>query len=214
MTTKDISQSARYDRPSFQSQNSTTSIRSVVGSFCVSLLFIFAVIPQLRADPIVFTFSGTGSGYLGETRFNDSPFTFELYGDTINAPRIPGTLSAFEIEGLGSGVFSARMHVLGNVAFGLDEGEPRYSVLLSLSGPELQGYDLQSSFSPVTFARVGEDPLERFSGIPTSLGPLSLFSARDVTFSAVVVPEPSSVALLSLAGVALLVASRSLKKRH
>lgn len=146
--------------------------------------------------------------------FIDSPFTFELYGDTVNAPRIPGTLSTFEIEGLGSGVFSARMHVLRNVAFGLDEGDPRYSVLLSLSGPELQGYDLQSSFSPVTFARVGEDPLERFSGIPTSLGPLSLFSARDVTFSAVVVPEPSSVALLSLAGVALLVASRSLKKRH
>lgn len=144
--------------------------------------------------------------------FSDAPFTFELYGDTINSPRIPGVVSTFDIGGVGSGVFSARMHVVHGAQFGMDEGDPRYSVLLSLSGPELQGYDMQTSFAPVTFASVASDPIERFYNIPTSLGPLALFSARDVTFSAMVVPEPSSVALIGLAAVSAIIGSRTFRK--
>jgi hypothetical protein len=218
MTTKENSQSDRHYYQPPQQTHLISWKRSAFGSFWISVLCFLVVVPRLQADPILFTFSGTGSGNLGGTPFADTPFSIQLYGDTINAPRIPDSASTFDIGQVGSGLFSVDMRINafpngavgggGVVAFGVQGGRD----LLYLYGPALAGYDLARSFLPVTFATVGDDPIERFREIPTSVGPLSLFSARDVTFSATLVPEPSTMALVAMATLSLFIGSRALRK--
>jgi len=167
----------------------------------------------IRAEPILFTFAGTSSGFVGSTPFTDTLFSIQFFGDTSAVTgdgifEINGSLATITLEHIGSGSFlgGTRMFArgrvpqeYGTVAFGLQGG----NVVLLLSGPALLGYDLRSSFQPVTFATVADDPLERFRDISTTLGPVDFTSAGNVTFRAVTVPEPAGLGLLSAAAALL-----------
>jgi len=164
----------------------------------------------IRAEPVLFTFTGTSSGFVGSTPFTDALFNIQFFGDTSTVIQpgngtfgINGSLSTITLGNIGSGSFldGTRMFALqsGTAGFGMQGG----NLVLLLTGPALAGYDLRSSFSPATFATVGEDTLERFRDISTTLGPVDFTSARDVTFSAVIVPEHASLGLLSVAATLL-----------
>jgi len=192
--------------------------RPIKLAWAVLICFI-AMAARSGAEPILFTFSGTGGGSAGGTSFANAPFSIQFFGDTTGVTptgtgsfSIQDSVSTLYVEGIGAGSFAVDMRMFalqsGTVGFGVEGG----NTLLVLTGPALAGYDLKSSFVPATFAGVGADPLERFRNIGTTLGPVSLTSAQDVTFSATMVPEPSTVGLLVAAAVSLVICRQAKRK--
>lgn len=188
--------------------------------FTGCLLSTFAL-----ADPIVFLFSGTGSGSLGSVAFTDEAFAFTFMSDTslltvppcctgdMSTPK--GTAATFMISGVGSGSLTGTQAVFVNQAEN-DVGiwffnQPDF---LTLGNFAFASYNLASNMGPITGTASALSEL-----LPTSVGNhelISLSHASDVTFFAQVgadspVPEPSTAGML---GVVLcwLAAGRAMRR--
>ncbi len=186
------------------------------------LLFTALILATLAtADPLTITFSGMGSGMVGDHAFNFDAFTVTFETDTslIEKPDCctrafstpAGTPATFSIDGIGSGMFMGDQAVFANpspteLAVGVWHADSNY--WLDLSGTPSMGYDFSTGNERVPAASA----VAFRSSFPTSMGSLSLVSLSDVTFTAIVddVPEPASVMLL---GSGLIILCLALRRR-
>lgn len=168
------------------------------------------------AAPIKFTYEGTASGRLDSNRFFDEHFLISGLGDTSNlyvapsgAKMIDFELANVFIESLGTLEFTTPIRSF-LVAGGIDESmagigvvEPGMDLVFSGNHTELQSWDGLTSIGPLTgLGRVFQWDLSD-NPVMTSAGRLRLNSAfTDITFQAVVAPEPSTLALLAIVGCA------------
>lgn len=159
-----------------------------------------------QAVEIHYTHTGFGSGTLGGTSFGavaPAAFTIKAVGDTDNIVDLGGgyfsndNLSAsISIAGVGSFNFITATRYFSNGgtvgfsragAFGYD----------LFNGPALAAWDMASSVGPI----VGTGELMQwgsaYGAIDTSGGVLTFSNGSpDATFTAAVVPEPSTVLLM------------------
>jgi hypothetical protein len=172
-----------------------------------------AFLVQSKADPIIYTFSGIGAGSVGSSSFNNAHFSISVYSDTADVTIVGFTggqniysaaasSAAFTIAGIGSGTFTEGTRVFESpgiqaLGFSLSYALGGFD-LWDFSSAAFGSYDLSGPFGPVNAspALYGAS----LTGQPTTLGNLTFNPTPNITFSAVMVPEPSAV---SLCGVAL-----------
>jgi hypothetical protein len=163
-----------------------------------------------EAGSILFSFKGTGSGDVeragGDTLFNQSPFSIEVFANTgaVMEP-LPGVFAAagsaalIDIAGIGAGDLDAKT-VFDNQnkqVLGLNGGN--YYDLLDVQNSGFATYDLKSSFGPVSDSN--PHAFLQFDGEPSSLGLITFSDMKNVTFQAIVsaaVPEPGTLTLFGI----------------
>jgi PEP-CTERM motif len=184
----------------------------------VTLSFICLLAPiAVRGSSATYTFQGLGTGVLGTTSFTDSAFTIMLTGNTNSIvqstqPCIPSPCTVFSeqatsatvsVAGL-TGTFTLPVGVFDNQTF-TTLGFSRFSggavtgdIMDLQFNPAFGPYDLASSLGPIGPFTSNEGQFNcSFGCVTTSQGNLSMSSVSGVTFTATVVPEPSSLLLLS-----------------
>ena len=181
------------------------ALRAAERSFVV--LFLLAVMLRAEAASVTYTFTGVGSGTVDAASFTDAAFAIRVVADTDQIIQfmdgrfrifsVEDLSSSIEIVGIGSGEFDREERVFVNqtssaLGFSHSIGEGGVD-LLDIGHPSFATYDLSTSFGPV----VGIPLIDEFSGEPSTLGSILLFSAHDISFNAVVVPEPSSILVLA-----------------
>jgi len=176
----------------------------------IAVICIFAVNPA-QATPITFSFTGVGSGNLDTTVFTDAAFevlisadtddvSYDIYGP--DTPAIEDLSGTIDISGVGIGTFVNPLYVFDNqknsaVGFG---NLTEYDLIdLFVIGVGLDTYDLTTPFGPITDL----DPFFwQFVDVNLSIGVLTFTSMSYATFTAI--PEPTTVLLVGLGGLALL----------
>ena len=207
-----------------QKGRKSLNLRIFVPARLVVTIFSCLVLSVLSANtaPITFTFSGTGSGSASATTFTDSQFTIRLSADTANVVQVPdasytifsvaGCTSTIDIGGVGAGDFLSGTGVFVNQennAVGLwrlSAEFPDLTIdLMDIYYPTFGGYDLRTSLGPVTVNDSDPTAIGQFRDISTTLGLVSFTGAKDITFTAVAVPEPSLLGLFAGAALSLIV---------
>lgn len=187
---------------------------------CCTLVFMAAtgLVAKTFATPIQFTHRGVGRGTLHNTVFFETPFTIMAIGDT--ASREPGlphlsvwsidhSSAQIEIEEMGTFTFTTPTRTFVHTetgAVGFSGASVRGLDLFN--GPRseaLSDWNMLTSIGPIS----GVGLLIQWQAAPirTSAGLLHFeFDANvPATFQAVIIPEPSSIAL---AAICLLIAGR------
>ncbi len=175
----------------------------------------------LSASVITFEFDGTGSGFLGETGFENAAFSLTAVADTANVSEVrTGLFStvndsvSITIAGLGTYSFVTPTETFTGPQFNLagisrvsDGSDLAYSVVDASFG----NWDLTTSFAPIT----GTGQLLQWNraDVVTSGGILFFNTSQpSMTFQASLAstPEPGSVFLLltGIGGLAVLGVSR------
>jgi len=177
------------------------------------LLLGILLTPFAVCDPLQLTFSGIGSGSLGNDTFSDTPFTFVFSSDTSLLTTPPccsndtstpqGTPAEFTITGIGSGALTGNQAVFVNPSEN-DVGIWVYTSpdFLTLGNFAFASYALSTDIGPISGT-----PSALAEFLPTSIGNelLSLNSVSDLSFTAVAqeqvapVPEPSTLTMVGLA---------------
>ena len=197
-------------------------------SFFMSLLVIILAPVTAMAAPVIFTHSGMGSGSLGGVSFDSSSFTITAYGDTdnVNSSSIFADFftdhdSAFiNIDGTGTYEFliPTQTFVYGDrvAGFGWYNNISDEIGMDLFTGPTdyvgYDGWEMQTSIGPLT--GIGIISQWTFADVNTSGGILILdnSSTGGATFSATVVPVPTTILLL-FSGLAGLVGIRRKYKK-
>jgi hypothetical protein len=190
------------------------AVRQALATFAC----LMALAAHCDANPVQFIFTGTGSGSASAAAFTNAPFTIHLFADTSGVTLVPdpnnvvfsvnGSSSTIDIASIGFGSILAGTRVFVNQAsnaVGFSLAGPSGLDLLDIQHPTFGTYDLMTSFGPVTVSDSHPGALEQFRDIASSLGPLSFTAARDITFTAVVVPEPSTIGLFAVGAVAFII---------
>lgn len=161
------------------------------------------------ADQITFIHTGKGSGLLNGVFFSDADFTITGIGDTStrvtdgDAYSIVHTSATIQIAGVGTYTFLTQTITAANLAQGntyFSNGAADLALMRSGSDASVSGWDMLSSFGPISgpgdLLQWGNSPVNTDGGI-LEFRPGSSPS----TFQAIVVPVPSSLALLGVSGV-------------
>lgn len=163
------------------------------------------------ADTVTYTFSVTASGTLDGTSFEDSLLTITAladtaspgspYSSTVTVGALSDSFNSFSpYVFVNSGGCSANPESSSCVGFGIfGVGD-----VLDISNNEFASYVLGTDIGPVT----DSEPYAVSSDVSVDGGTLALTSAENATFTASTVPEPSSAALLGIAGIALWIGRR------
>jgi hypothetical protein len=176
----------------------------------VAVCLFFPGFP-LRASPIIYTFNGTAIGSAGTRNFADALFTIDVFADTADVQQsqrifsVNDVRSTIEIEEIGVGTFTTDKLVfcnqqLSTLGLNIRLGESGRD-LLDMAEPPFANYELRTSFGPIF--EPTPHAVSLFVNQPSTLGNITLSSARDVTFVARVVPEPHSLPLVLIVAAAL-----------
>jgi hypothetical protein len=168
-------------------------------------LFLIGMVDMVNAAPITYSFQGIGSGVLNSVSFTNTDISFELYADT-DGVYSGGTdilknnvnSSAINITGFSTASFTtADLKMFMNLDNnGLGFQDSIHFDLLDIQDGALSGYNLATDIGVI----YEPEPLAytQFNNVSTTLGPMSLNDVSWVNFSATVVPEPSSIAMIGL----------------
>ena len=191
----------------------------------LAIRFLGSVVltPLLCGAPLgTYIFSGKASGSVGSQIFSGATLSVTGTADTQNIEQgflpfkeidfSPGA-AVLTISGVGSATFSGLVFIVDNYGNGLLLLGGLFSPLGASDIIELTDADLGSSIFATYFLNTSIGPIgpapdraiASWQGISTSLGTVSLTSYTDVTFQAIVVPEPTSY-ILVVSGLLSLVA--------
>jgi hypothetical protein len=195
----------------------------------LTLITLLCFLSQAHSSPMVYTFSGTGTGTLGAAPFTGAHFLITASADTRDFSQLGGGVSqilvqsaSVQVSGFANGQFGVGLRLFQGPFYSSPPGSiGDATVGLSLAtGPDLMdlfshafaSYDLRNPLGPVVATPDYQSRLS-FNNISTTIGPMTLTSSLNVTFTATVVPEPSGIVIL-VAGVAVLgLAARHRKSR-
>ena len=161
-----------------------------------SAIVLIATALVCTADPLVITFSGTGSGTLGTTPFSQAAFTFTLTTDTKAVAKPPcctsrdtpaGTPTSLSIAGLAPATLTDNQVIFAYPNSGT-VGLAHYNDgdMIDLNNTGLIGFDFTKSIGPVSGIPflTGLCPGVDCTSFTTSAGMLSFYQIGRVTFSA------------------------------
>jgi hypothetical protein len=174
-----------------------------------------------EASPIVYIFSGIGTGTAGPYSFNNAAFSLKVYSDTSdvaivgftggkNVYSTDASSALITVAGIGTGTFTEGTRVFD--AQGIDI--LGFSLSYTLGAGDLWDFDCAAAGSYDLSGPVGPDTATpapysaNISSQPTTLGLLTFNSVPTVTFSAVLVSEPSCIYLCGVAVVGALFSRR------
>jgi hypothetical protein len=191
----------------------------------------------LRAEPITYTFTTTGTGTFAGTAFTDAAITVTSNADTSGVVSYLSGTEIFDnfptsttlnIAGFAPATFTDPTfwedpNQSGDIIFGIVDTSAGLAfcnnchALLGMTAlfSGLETYNLETSFGPVSSAFDFEsNAFNTFQNISTSEGTLSLVASND-TFTAVTAsPEPASLWLAGLGLAGLLGAHKLPGKEH
>jgi len=187
----------------------------------ISLAAALSLLPLgALALPIVYTYSGVGSGMVGGTTFGDASFTITANADTDNiqpwmnafgGPQNTHLSTSIQIAGVGIFTIITPSHTWLSQTNSGGLGANLGTNWITLDAPEFVsvGYGLATNFGPVVDSTPSD--FSQFYGVQTSGGSLSIEPIQTVTFQAALVPEPATYALMlvGVAALGLLVRHRS-----
>jgi hypothetical protein len=162
-----------------------------------------AATPAAPAQPVLYTFSGNANGSLGGQPFSNAAFSIEAVADlSLIALQSPGvfavpTAADIAISGFSRAALLFTNRVVANQNFariGIGDLDQNVAVLF-IDNVAVQTYGLNTTIGPLT----GPTILTPAASYPTSAGLMNLSAVFNASFSAVVVPEPSALALVGLA---------------
>lgn len=189
-----------------------------VKSLLLMSFLCVAGLERMEAEPIIYTFSGIGSGTLGTESFSDAAFTVTVSADTANIvtspllfglSHVPASSATVFVNGLGTVPIITQLGVADSQ--NLETTGPADITLNVSSDSTLspifelplgtKDYLLSESIGPVG-GRTLMQP-DSFTPFTTSDGNFAFSSLLSVTFQAQPVPEPASLALLCAGGATL-----------
>jgi len=168
--------------------------------------------------PIVFSFTGTATGTLGDLAFNNAAFTLTSAADTSQVVFLDATYqvqvvsSTIDIAGLAPALFLGPTfwedpQGAGDIIFA-DGPVPMGTGLLGITVlfMGLENYNLQSSIGPILSPVDFESSIfMNFQNIATNQGPLSLVASDEFFIASTPpTPEPMSMFFVGLGLAALL----------
>jgi hypothetical protein len=188
------------------------------GLLVAVLLTVVGGARDALAAPIVFTFSGVGSGSVGDTAFSDAAFTITAYGDTDNRQPSRGSFFIDHSSAMVSIAGIGDVHLITPTrTIAYRDGVPPRSLfvrapsgLVLFNGPAdaavFGAWDMLSSVGPVVGTGIllqWDDP--SFPPFDTDAGTLVFEFSQEVpaTFQAILIPEPSTAMLLATGILAL-----------
>ncbi len=163
-----------------------------------------------NAVPITYTYDGVGSGTIGTSTFSGAAFSIVASADTDNIqPWSNADLqnthlsTSIHISGVGTFDILTASHtwIAQNCCAGI--GEDLSSNWITMNSTQLidVGYGLDTNIGPI----IDNSPsnINQFTGVSTSGGTMAFSSVSTVSFTATVVPEPSTAILLTIGLVGL-----------
>jgi hypothetical protein len=197
-------------------------MRRILQSMAMLGLLIGAA-GRVEAAPIVYTVTGTGSGIFGGTSFDDALVTVTFTGDTATVADEGGGFFAnrtgvatISVAGVGTGTLIGEPFAYDNQAleFAGIADNLQGGTILATKNAAFATYDLTTSIGPLS----GEPFIRTDLTFTTTFGDFRWRSITgDSTFVAStgtrVVPEPSTLALAGIGGLALAGVLRRGKRR-
>jgi hypothetical protein len=184
----------------------------------VGLALALGLLQPLGAASIIYIETGQLSGTLGSSALNDAAFTFTLIGDTANitgagtamSPFLNTAISNTFAIGASQGFFSSAVDAGADgvdAQVGLTSSALTAGITFNSAGAT--GYNLATAISVSA-----SSPFFASGSFATNLGTLAITGAQNLTFTAIVVPEPATGVLsaFTLLGFALL-GVRTARKR-
>jgi hypothetical protein len=192
------------------------------------LFILVCLFTQAHGGLIIYTFSGTGTGSFGATQFANSHFLITATADTSDVSAVDPYVSQIlvqsatvEVDAFNTASFETGLRLFQGPYYSIPPGSlGDATVGLSLAtGPDLLdlfqhafvGYDLATALGPVFVPVPDYQSRLSFNNIPTSIGPMTLGSSLNVTFTATLVPEPSSISIFGGAVTFMVLAARNRK---
>ncbi len=188
----------------------------IVRLMVVPVLMLLVVI-DAKAAPIIFTYTGTGSGTIGGASFSNAEFVLtatgdtanRLYDDTSHAFLIPHDSASILIGGVGMFDITTSTKTFVNtfsdiVGFsmgGIDGLDLYNSPVNAVFG----SWDMLASLGPVVEATFRMFQWGSSRSLSTDAGLLNFDGDSNVagSFEATVIPEPTTLALLGVGVLAL-----------
>ena len=210
------------------SHETTRALRILAVTFALSALFA----PRSFADPITLSFQGVGGGSIDGRPFSNAAFTISGIGDTVNRQALADDLfsllhnsASISIAEVGTFIFLVPTRTFirqfpdahaGLVGFSRGDGLDLYD---GPTSPLLATWDMLSSIGPVSGTAVLLQ-WEGDSGAPDVLttGGVLRFNRTQspavftATAGAAVVPEPGTLALVTLGLAATRIATRQRRR--
>ncbi len=158
---------------------------------CVAFAAITA--PAL-AVPITYTFSGSGTGTVGATPFTNAAYTITLVGDTTAVTScglcqnvVTGTMT---IAGIGTATITTSLIMFDNQGIAVlgFENSSVFLDQLDVANAAFSSYALATNIGPIS--GLTATALNQFSGLGSTLGPITMPSSGPVTFQAAIGGAP------------------------
>jgi hypothetical protein len=164
------------------------------------------------AAPITYTITGNANITFGGGRTGDTPFTIRATGNTTDIVQasafkaLENFAADIQVSGFPSAAFTNEYRLLVDHSNSILILGGNDRVFIPLNHPSFSGYDLASNHGPIFFS--GVRPNAFIGQQPTTSGQITLAEIRNVTFTAVVVPEPATWVFVMCSGVLLVMRRR------